>query len=179
MLKGISLGMAVVINIIIICLWHLVSFILTTYIGQKHLNYRSFPFRFFKFEKYGKFYTENFDIDGWYTLIPVKINREGVTCKDIEEAEITDLKQYIIYTCRSELCCLLNCLYLVFSLIVNDPHIGFIVGVLVVFGNLPFIAVNRYYRSVIVKELSKKRKQREIIEYIEENNPDKYDLDSF
>lgn len=179
MLRGIGIGMAIVINIIIIFLWHFLSYILASTVGQKYVNYRKRPYRAWKFERYGNFYIENFDIESWYMLIPIQINRDNVTRKTLEEADFIKLKTYLLYTCRSELCCMLNCLYFLFSVIVNVPYLGFIFGVIVILFNLPFIFANRYSRLVILKEFAKKRKQREILEYIEENNPDKYDLDSF
>lgn len=179
MLKGISLGMAVIINIIIIFLWHFLSYLLSSTVGQKHVNYRRRPFRAWKFERYGNFYVENFDIESWYMLLPIQMNRDNITRKNLEEAEIPTLKAYLLTTCRSEYCCLINCLYFFFAVIVNVPYLGFIAGVLVVLCNMPFIMANRYLRFIVLREYAKKRKEREIADYIKENNPDKYDLDSF
>lgn len=179
MLRDISPGMAIIINILILCLWHFLSYILSSFIGQKHLDYRKRPFRGYKFERYGKFYTENFDIESWYMILPIKVNSEHITVKTLEKSEFSQLKTFLTYTCRSEMCCIINCLYSIFALAANIPHIGFIFAFIIVFANIPFIMSNRYFRFLILKEFAKKRKQREIIEYIEENNPDKYDLDSF
>ncbi len=179
MLKGISLGMAIIINILIICLWHFLSYILSSSVGQKHVNYRAFPYKGLAFEKKGRFYSDNFDIEAWFTILPIKYNREGIDIKKIEEADIPKMKTYLTLTCRSEMCSLLNCLYFLFAFFANDAYLGFIMGVIVIFCNLPFIAANRYARFLLLKEFANKRKQRVIQEYIEENNPDKYDLDSF
>lgn len=171
--------MAIIINILIICLWSFLSFILSRHIGQKYVSYRKFPYRAHKFERRGRFYTENFDIDAWYGLLPIKYNREEINSQKIEKADIPTLKTYLTYTCRSEMCILLNCLYCLFSFIINIPYLGFIIGVLVVIVNLPFLAANRYVRFFLLNEFVKKRKERQILDYIEENNPDKYDLDNF
>lgn len=179
MLADISIGIAIIINIIIICLWHFLAHIICSQIGQKHVDYRKKPFRTFKFEKGGKFYIDNFDIIGWYMLIPIKFNRDGITNQEIKEANVIKLKAYMTSTCRSELCSLLNCLYFVFSVIFNVPYLGFILGCLVVLANLPFIMANRYARTVLLKEYAKKRKQHKLMEYIGENSPKKYDLDLF
>ncbi len=179
MLKNISLGMAILINVLIICLWDFLSYILSRNIGQKHVNYRNFPYRAYKYEHKGKFYTENFDIDKWYKLLPIKYNRLGLNSKKISEADIPKLKTYLTYTCRSEFCNIVNCLYFLFAITMNIPYLGFIIGVIAVTINIPFILANRYVRFFLLNEFVKKRKERQILDYIEENNPDKYDLDNF
>lgn len=171
--------MAVVINILIICLWDFLSYILSKNIGQKHVNYRKFPFRAYKFEHKGKFYTDNFIINSWYKYIPIKYNLEGINAKKISQADIPKLKTYLTYTCRSEFCSIVNCLYFLFAVTMNVPYLGFIIGVIAVAINVPFIFANRYVRFFLLNEFVKKRREREILDYIEENNPDKYDLDNF
>lgn len=179
MLKGISPGVAIIINIIIIFLWHFLSYLISSTLGQKYVNYHRRPYRAWKFERYGNFYVENFDIESWYMILPIQTNRDNITRRQLEEAEIPKLKSYLTSTCRSELCNIINCAYFLFAIAVNTAYLGFIAGVIVILFNLPFVMANRYSRFMILKELAKKRKQREIMEYIEENNPDKYDLDSF
>ncbi len=179
MLKNISLGMTIIINIIIICLWDFLSYILSRNIGQKHVNYRKFPYRAYKYEQKGKFYTENFDIEKWYKFLPIKYNLLGLNSKKISEADIPKLKTYLTYTCRSEFCNIVNCLYFLFAITMNIPYLGFIIGVIAVIINIPFILANRYVRFFLLNECVKKRKERQILDYIEENNPDKYDLDNF
>ncbi len=171
--------MTVIINIIIILLWHLVANLLVSNMGAKFLNYKAVPFKMRKYENYGAYYEENFYIDRWCKLLPVKLNTENVTADDIEQADVIRLKQYMTTTCRSEFCGIINSLCAVLVLFINAPHIGFIIAVLVVLGNLPFIFANRYIRLGILKKYNEKLKQREIRDYIELNNPDKYDLDTF
>ena len=171
--------MAVIINILIICLWDFLSYILSKNIGRKHVNYRKFPFRAYKFERKGNFYRENFIIDSWYKYIPIKYNIIGINKKIIAQADFPKLKSYITVTCRSEFCNIVNCLYFLFAISFNLPYLGFIAGVIAVTINLPFIMANRYVRFFLLDEFVKKRKEREILEYIEENNPTKYDLDNF
>ena len=60
--------------------------------------------------------------------------------------------------------------------------LGFIVGVLVVLGNLTFIFANRYARFLLLNEYVKKRKLVQINQYIEEHNyndNDKYNFRNF
>ncbi len=55
MLSGMSFGMTLIINIIIIVLWHLVAHLLVGTMGTKRLNYRISPFKMKKYENYGFF----------------------------------------------------------------------------------------------------------------------------
>ncbi len=78
-LRNSGFGISLLINIIIICLWVFLSNVIAGHIGPKHVDYRKFPFRIGDFEKHGKFYTENFDIESWYQFLPAKYNRIGIT----------------------------------------------------------------------------------------------------
>ena len=179
MLKHSSFGMALIINVLIICLWDFISYIICKNIGFKHVDYRKFPFRVYKFERKGNFYRENFAVEKWYKFVPIRYNLDNINAKKIENADIPRLKKYLTATCRSELCSITNCLYFFFAITANLPYLGFILGILAVLFNIPFIFANRYVRFFLLNEMVKKRKQKEILEYIQENNPNKYDLDSF
>ena len=174
LLKSSSFGMAVIINLLIICLWDFLSYFISKNIGQKYVNYKKKPF-----ERKGIFYTENFNIETWYKYVPIRCNRDSITLKRISQADIPRLKSYLTITCRSELCNIINCCYFLFAITANVPYFGFIAGVLAVTINVPFLLANRYVRFIMLNEYVKKRRQREILDYIEENKPDKYDLDNF
>ncbi len=170
MLKSSTLGMALIINILIICLWVFVSFVIARSASSKRVDYRKFPYRVYNWEKRGQFYTDNFDVGAWYGVLPIKFNRERIDYKKIEEADIARLKRYITITCRSELFNILNCLYFIFAVIINIPYFGFIIGSIVVIGNIPFIIANRFARFVLLNEMVRKRREQEIESYIASNN---------
>ncbi|MBQ2152918.1 MAG: hypothetical protein II440_05670 [Clostridia bacterium] len=179
MLKSSTVLMALIINILIICLWHFLSFNISRFISQSLVDYKKLPYRAYKSENRGKFYRDNFDIDAWYGVLPIKYNRENININVITESDIPTLTEYINLTCRSELCSIINLFYFLFAIAVNLPAIGFIVGVLVVLGNMPFIFANRYARFLLLNELVKKRRLVQINQYIEEHNTDKYDFRNF
>ena len=56
------------------------------------------------------------------------------------------LDRFIMETCRGEWDHWMCCLYAIISLIINPFWIGLILGILVLLGNLPFIAIQRYNR---------------------------------
>ena len=182
MLKSSSVIMALISNILIICLWHFLSFNISRIISPKFVDYKKFPYRARKSENRGSFYRDNFDIDAWYGIIPIKYNRENININVITDSDIPSLMKYITMTCRSELCSIINILYFLFAVTINLPALGFIVGVLVVLGNLPFIFANRYARFLLLNEYVKKRKLVQINQYIEEHNyndNDKYNFRNF
>ena len=51
MLRSSGFGISLFINIIIICLWHFLSYIISGHIGSKRVDYRRFPYRAKEFEK--------------------------------------------------------------------------------------------------------------------------------
>lgn len=179
MLKTSTFGMALIINILMICLWHFASFILSRSVTLKNVDYRKFPYRAYNWERRGSFYSDNFDVGAWYGALPIKYNRDGIDYRKIESADIPKLKSYITVTCRSELCSIINCLYFFFALMINVPYLGFIIGIIVVIMNLPFIMANRFARFILLNEFLRKRKAHEIDKYISENNSGDYRLSDF
>ena len=171
MLKSSTLGMALIINILMICLWVFASFVIARTVKQKHVDYRKFPYRVYGWEKRGNFYSDNFDVGAWYGVLPIKFNRDGIDYKKIENADIDKLKKYITVTCRSELFDILNCMYFIFAVMINVPYLGFIIGSIVVIVNIPFIIANRFARFILLNEMVRKRRAIEIDKYIASNNP--------
>lgn len=170
MLKSSTLGMALIINILMICLWVFASFVIARTVKLKHVDYRKFPYRIYGWEKRGNFYSDNFDVGAWYGVLPIKFNRDGIDYKKIENADIDKLKKYISITCRSELFNILNCMYFIFAVIINVPYLGFIIGSIVFIINIPFMIANRFARIILLNELVRKRRAIEIDRYIASNN---------
>ena len=170
MLKSSTFGMALIINILIICLWVFVSFVIARSVSAKRVDYRRFPYRVYNWEKKGSFYTDNFDVGAWYGVLPIKFNRDGIDYKTIESADISKLKRYITITCRSELFNILNCSYFIFAVIINVTYLGFIFGSIVVIANIPFIIANRFARFVLLNKMVSKRREQEIESYIASKN---------
>lgn len=56
------------------------------------------------------------------------------------------LDRFIMETCRGEWDHWMCSLYMIVSLIINPFWIGLLLGILVLVGNLPFIAIQRYNR---------------------------------
>lgn len=175
MLKSSTLGMALIINILIICLWVFFSFVIASLVSTKRVDYRKFPYRVYNWEKRGRFYSDNFDAGAWYGVLPIKFNRDNIDYKTIEGADIPKLKRFITLTCRSELFNILNCMFFLLAVIINIPYLGFIIGSLVIIANIPFIIANRFARFILLNELVRKRSAQEIERYIASNNAPKDD----
>ncbi len=178
-LRSSGLGISLFINIIIICLWYFLSYVISGHIGSKHTDYRKFPYRIKGFEKRGGFYTDNFAIDSWYRLLPTKYNRIGITPNKLKREDSLTIKEYLGVTCRSELWALINCFYIVCAAILDAPYLAFILGMLVILANLPFIAGSRYCRCLILNELVSKRKELEKQSKLAFETPNVFELDIF
>ena len=170
MLKSSTFAMAMIINILIICLWVFASYVIAGYANIKYVDYRKFPYRVYRWENRGNFYIDNFDVGAWYGVLPIKFNREGIDLIKIEKADLAKLKRYITITCRSELFNIFVCTYTFFSIVINVTYLGFIIGSIVVIINIPFIIANRFVRFILLNEMARKRSEHEIEKYIASNN---------
>lgn len=179
MLRSSGLAMALFINIIIIMLWHFLSYIISEHIGSKHADYRKFPYRAREFEARGDFYKENFAIDSWYTYLPTEYNRLGTTPEKLRELDALVLKERLGGVCRSELWAVINCFYIVCAAILDAPYLAFILGMLVILFNLPFIISARYCRCLILNEIVAKRRELEKQALLAEQSPNVFDLGIF
>ena len=176
MLRSSGFCISLFINIIIICLWHFLSYIISGHIGSKRVDYRRFPYRAKEFEKKGEFYVENFLIDSWYSFLPTKYNRIGITERKLSREESLTVREYLGVTCRCELCALMNCFYIVCACILDAPYLAFILGMLVILANFPFIISARYCRCLILNELANKRRELEKQKLLADRTPNVFDL---
>ena len=179
MLRSSSFFMALFINILIIGLWHFLSYIIASAIGSKHVDYRKFPYRAKEFENRGEFYRENFNIDLWYKRLPTDYNRKENTPEALSALDPLVLKERLAVVCRSELWAIMNCFYIVCAMILDTPYLAFILGTLVILFNLPFILSARYFRCMILNEIVNKRKALEKQAQLAEQSPNVFDLGLF
>ncbi len=177
MLHNSSLPMALFINLLIIALWHFLSYIISGGIGSKYVDYRKFPYRATETEAKGEFYKENFKIDSWYKFLPTKYNTLGTTPNKLKKLDSLELKERLTVVCRSGLCAGLNCLYIICAVILDAPYLAFILGMIVILVNLPFIISARYCRCLILNEIVAKRKALEQQALRAEQTPNVFDLD--
>ena len=179
MLSSSGFGISLFINIVIICLWHFLSSIISRHVSSKRADYKKGMYHAKKWERKGEFYTENFRIDLWYSFLPTKFNRLGITQSKLQSEDALTIKEYLGVTCRSELCAVINCFYVVCACILDAPYMAFILGSLVVMFNIPFIFSARYVRLMILNELIRKRRELEQQTRRVENSPNVFDLNLF
>lgn len=179
MLRNSNFGIALFINILMIFLWISLSGVISRFIGTKRVDYRKFPFRSKDFERKGEFYTENFASDKWYSLLPTTYNRLGSTEEDIRKLETPALKERLTVVCRSELWALLNCFYIVCAAIFDAPYLAFILGMIIILAQIPFIIAARYFRCLILNEIVRKRRELEEQSLLAERSPNVFDLNLF
>ncbi len=159
MLRHSTFGMALFINILIICLWHFISYIISGNIKPQRVDYKQKPYKISKLEQKGNFYIENFFIDKWYMLLPTSYNSVGIDVESVKSIDTLTLKSYLTLTCRSELFSRINFLYIICACVLDAPYLAFILGIFVILINLPFFASSRYCRCIILNELLSRRNE--------------------
>ena len=82
-------------------------------------------------------------------------------------------------TCRGELWAVINCFYIVGAAVLDAPYLAFILGMIVILLNLPFVMGNRYCRFLILNDLVEKRRELERQSMLAEKSPNVFDLDLF
>lgn len=179
MLRSSGLGISLFINIIIICLWLFLSYSIAKHAATKRVDYKKFPYRILNKEAKGDFYEENFRISTWYSLLPTSYNRIGITAEKLRDDDALVCKEHLVTTCRSELFAVLNCFYIVCAAILDAPYLAFILGSLMILGNLPFIAGARYCRCLILNELVRKRSELKKQAMLADSTPNVFELNIF
>ncbi len=159
MLKSSGFGIALFINIIIIALWHFLSYLFSAHLPGKYLHDDRPPFRIKDFENRGDFYVENFSADKWYRSLPGHPLRSEVSAAELRKKNLAQLRAVLISTCRIELWSILNCLYFICSWSLNAAYLAFILSAIVIISNFPYIICARYSRCLILNEIVNKRKE--------------------
>ena len=179
MLRESGLGISLFINVIIICLWVFISYLIAGHVAPRHADYRKYPYIIRTREKKGSFYTESFRIQDWYGILPSKLNRSRITKDHLFGLDALKLKELLAVTCRCELCAVLNCFYIICAALLDAPYLAFILGSVVILASLPFIAASRYCRCLILNELMRQREELKKQTIRAERSPNVFDLGIF
>ena len=146
-MRGASIWIILLVNIILAVIWHFLMFFacLKVKLSRFDPNLRFYQAK--PWEKNGRWYSKYLKINVWKDHLPQHTGKDGFT-KEHMESHITlsYLDRFIMETCRGEWDHWMCCLYAIISLIINPFWIGLILGILVLLGNLPFIAIQRYNR---------------------------------
>ena len=117
-----------------------------------------FPYREYEWEDGGKIYDRLFNIRKWKDKVPdVSRMFPGIVPrKTLTRPGVEQLDGMIQETCVAELTHLLLCVLAVPVLFIASGWIGIVVFLIdVLFGNLPFVMIQRYNRSRYIRTRSK------------------------
>ena len=149
-------------NAIFIAIWHVAAFLLCVYGNTSWFDFRRKRYQIFKWEKNGRWYVKYLKIKLWKDLVPTHVGKDGFS-KDhlkIEDLSLPYLDAFLLETCRGEWDHSLCALCAVPVVLLTPQPWGLLFGFLVLLGNLPFVAIQRYNRIRLLT--LRKRRLREM-----------------
>ncbi len=150
------------VNIVLILIWHALVWIFCLRADASFFEPSKPIYKIHKWESKNCFYTKKLKIKKWKDKLPQYIAKNGFSkkqMKNISEMDPLYIKKFIIETCRGEWDHLVCCAYSIISFLINPLPYAVMFSSIVIFCNVPFIAIQRYNRLRLLR-LSKKRKLR-------------------
>ena len=146
------------INILLIIIWHILIWKFCVIADASFFSPSKWIYKTRKWENDGAFYTCVLKIKKWKDKLPQYIAKGGFSKKNLKRISKLDkkyIKQFIVETCRGEWDHFICILYGVISFIINPLSYAIMFSAMVILGNLPFIAIQRYNRIRLLKIYSK------------------------
>ena len=135
------------VNVILAAVWHFMMFIACLKVKLSRFDPKLRFYQAKSWEKNGRWYSKYLKINAWKDHLPQHTGKDGFTKEHMENhITLSYLDRFIMETCRGEWDHWMCSLYMIVSLIINPFWIGLLLGILVLVGNLPFIAIQRYNR---------------------------------
>lgn len=147
-----------ILNAVLISIWHIVIWMFCVYADASFFVNSKLICKTCKWEKNGQFYTRFLKIKKWKDKLPQYTAKGGFSKKNLISASMLDKKyieMFIGETCRGEWNHLVCCFYFVIAFIINPINYAMIFSLLVIIGNIPFIAIQRYNRIRLLKVYAK------------------------
>lgn len=151
MLRGQPVLAALIINLILGTVWHYTSFLICVFRKTSSFSPDKKIYRPHKWERGGKFYSDVFKINKWKDILPQHIGRHGFSKEHLTDLSPEYVDEFIMETCRGEWNHRMNCLFGVVLFLINSFFTAFILTLLLLLGNLPFIFIQRYNRMRLQK----------------------------
>lgn len=136
-------------NIVFVGAWHTAAFLLCVYGNPSWFDFRRKRYQSFKWEKNGKWYVKHLKIKKWKDLVPSYVGKEGFSKNhlNMEALSLSYLDSFLLETCRGEWNHSMNAMCAVPVVLFNPLPEGVVFGFLILLGNLPFVAIQRYNRT--------------------------------
>ncbi|MBQ2671315.1 MAG: hypothetical protein IJG00_00660 [Clostridia bacterium] len=154
-LKTINTGQIILINMLLIILWHLIVLFACRSIKNKaFFSPKKFLYVPRKWEASGNFYVKNLKIKKWKDKLPQYVAKNGFSKKNLQS--LTKLSpeyidRFILETCRAEWNHVICCMYFVISFVINPFYYAVIFSLIPIIANIPFIFIQRYNRIRLLK----------------------------
>ena len=142
---------ALIINILLGCLWHLITFIICVTVPTDFFAPDKKMYCPRKWERGGKFYSGVLKINKWKDAVPQYIGKDGFSKDHIDSLSVEYLDEFIMETCRAEWNHAVNCMFTLVLFILNDIVMASVLSIIVYLCNLPFAIIQRYNRFRLEK----------------------------
>ncbi len=140
-----------IINILLGCIWHFITFIVCVSVDTSFFNAEKKLYQPHKWEKDGKFYNDVLKINKWKDILPQHIGKDGFSKDHLDDTSVPYLDEFIMETCRAEWNHTANCMYAVILFIINNFLMAFALTIVLFLLNLPFAVIQRYNRFRLQK----------------------------
>ncbi len=168
MLKGFSALQILFLNILVIGVWHVSVFIACVKLPPSYFNCNKGRFRPREWERGGRWYRDKLKINVWKDKVPQHVAKDGFSKSHITDVSIEYLDEFIMETCRGEWNHTTDAFCIIFVLIMNPLSWGLFCSFLILLGNLPFAAIQRYnrfrlltVRKKLLRDLSRAEAQKQ------------------
>lgn len=147
MFKDASVLQIIVGNLITAALWCFAMFLLCISFKPSFFSEKKSLYLPREWEKNGKWYAKHLKINEWKDRLPQHNGKKGFSKEHLGNTITVEyIDQFILETCRGEWDHWMCGMYFFVSLLINPFGVGFLIGLLILVGNLPFIIIQRYNR---------------------------------
>lgn len=162
MIRNLSAIYIILIDLALAVLWHLLVLFACIYMPPKTFDYNRRMYKKRKWEQDGKWYSKYIKIGKWKDILPQRVGGDGFSKAHFTSTSKEYIDRFILETCRGEWNHKLNCLYGIPVLVISPIKYGAVFALLVLIGNLPFVAIQRYNRIRLLKIKDKLEKRGEM-----------------
>lgn len=142
----------ILLNIILIVIWHLIVLWFSIKLDINFFNPNRKIYLKHSWEQDGKFYINVLKIKNWKDKFPQYIAKNGFSKRSIStKYDKKYIERFILETCRAEWNHTMNCMYFIISFYINSFFYAVTFSIIPIIANLPFIFIQRFNRIRLIK----------------------------
>jgi len=157
MLRDFAPEKIILINFLLMIMWHLIILFICMNLASSFFDYRKRMYIVRKWERNGGFYINVLKIKKWKDSLPQFVSKKGFSkrsLKSFSELNKEYLERFIIETCRAEWNHFMCCMYWIISFCINSTFYAIIFSLIPVLANLPFLFIQRFNRIRLLRLIS-------------------------